>query len=337
MKPVIIGVSGLYLTDEEQRAITTLDPAGFILFKHNIEDDEQVTALTDSLRAISGRDNVPILIDQEGGRVARLSAPNWPLFPAAGLFDALYAMSPIAAIEAARVNAEAIGWTLRALGINVNCTPVIDLQFGESGNAINDRSLGRSPAQVASLGRAIIDGLATTGVSAVIKHLPGQGRATVDSHADLPVIDAALDALADDIAPFAALAKIAKVAMTGHALYPAFDAELPATFSPKILQDIVRDRIGFEGLLLSDDLHMGALQGSLLDRAKAALAAGCDIALACWARPSDMVRLAEVVPDIGDAALARLQAAILLNDVALVPNAIDRLCAKRDRLLALAA
>jgi beta-N-acetylhexosaminidase len=337
MKPVIVGISGLSLSDEERALLSALDPAGFILFKHNIQDHDQVRTLTESLCAVSRRPNVPILIDQEGGRVARLTPPNWPEFPAARLFDALYALSPISAIEAARVNAEAIAWTLSAVGINVNCMPVLDLNFAGLDNAINDRSLGQSPMQVAALGRAIIDGLASGGVSAVIKHMPGQGRAKVDSHNQLPVIEADLDALADDLAPFAALAQKAKIAMTGHALYPAWDAALPATFSPTILQDIVRQQIGFDGLLLSDDLHMGALQGTLVERAHAALAAGCDIALACWANAVELTELANSLPDMTAASVARLEAAIIPKNAPHQPTAITALIAKRDQLLALAA
>jgi beta-N-acetylhexosaminidase len=337
MKPVIVGISGLSLSADEHILLSALDPAGFILFKHNIQDHAQVCALTDSLRALSGRANVPILIDQEGGRVARLMPPHWPEFPAARLFDALYALSPISAIEAARVNAEAIAWTLSILGINVNCMPVLDLNFAEHINAINDRSLGSSPMQVAALGRAIIDGLASGGVSAVIKHLPGQGRAKVDSHDELPVIAADSDELANDIAPFTALAKKAKIAMTGHALYPAWDDAHPATFSATILQDIVRERIGFDGLLLSDDLHMGALHGTLPQRAHAALAAGCDIALACWANAAELAELGDSLPDISARSLARLDAAIINQDQPHSTQHVAALIEKRDQLLAVAA
>ncbi len=337
MKPVIVGISGLSLYAEERTALSALDPSGFILFKHNIHDHDQVRELTDSLRALSNRVNVPILIDQEGGRVARLRPPHWPEFPSACLFDALYKLSPIAAIEAARANAEAIALTLSAVGINVNCMPVLDLQFAEVDNAITDRSLGRSPMQVAALGRAIIDGLAAGGVSAVIKHVPGQGRAKVDSHNKLPSIDADQEELADDIAPFTSLAQKAKIAMTGHALYPAWDDALPATFSPTILQDIVRKQIGFDGLLLSDDLHMNALEGSLQERAHKALAAGCDIALACWANQAEMAELAKTLPEMNAVSLARMEAASIAQKEPQKSSQISTLLAKRDKLLAIAA
>jgi beta-N-acetylhexosaminidase len=337
MKPVIIGVSGTKLDADERMNIAALDPAGFILFKHNVQDRDQLRGLTDDLRSISGRSDVPILIDQEGGRVSRLPAPIWPQFPSAEQFSRLYAVSPIAAIEAARVNAQAISSTLSDLGINVNCMPVLDICHGEDGNAITDRALGQCPMQVAALGRAVIDGLANGGVAAVIKHLPGQGRAKVDSHAALPIIDADVDALANDIAPFAALSSHAKIAMTGHVVYTAWDHDQPATFSAAIIRDIIRNQIGFDGLLLSDDLHMDALTGSIANRAIAALAAGCDVALACWVRESDLAELGASLPNISDAATARMDAAIggTLQDIK--PTDVAHLLAKRDALLGSAA
>jgi beta-N-acetylhexosaminidase len=337
MKPVIVGISGPDVTEKERALLVALDPVGFILFKHNIQNPTQTRSLTDQLREISGRQNVPILIDQEGGRVARLSAPVWPQFPAASAFAALYALSPIAAIEAARANAEAIAWTLYEAGINVNCMPVLDLHFGEADNAINGRSLGRFPLQVAALGRAIIDGLASGGVAAVIKHLPGQGRAKVDSHDQLPIIEANAQEMEDDIAPFVSLAKKAKIAMTGHALYPVWDKTHPATFSKTILQNIVRNTIGFEGLLLSDDLHMGALQGTLLERAQAALGAGCDIALACWASDIELQQLSDTLPEINAASHARLAAATNSTTDRLDMGDVANLMAKCANLLAMAA
>ncbi len=337
MKPVIIGVSGTQIDAEERAHIAALNPAGFILFKHNVQDRDQLRGLTDELRAISAREYVPILIDQEGGRVSRLSAPIWPQFPAAQQFAALYAVSPISAIEAARVNAQAIAGTLYDLGINVNCMPVLDICHGEDGNAITDRALGQCPMQVAALGRAIIDGLATGGVAAVIKHLPGQGRAKVDSHAALPIVDSVADELAADIAPFAALSAHAKIAMTGHVVYSAWDAAQPATFSATIIGNIIRDQIGFKGLLLSDDLHMDALSGSISERADAALSAGCDIALACWVRGQEMAELGNALPDMDDAAIAHMDAAIAGTNHAVIPSDMAQLLAKRDTLLGLAA
>jgi beta-N-acetylhexosaminidase len=337
MKPVIVGISGPDVSEHERALLTALDPAGFILFKHNIESSAQIRALTDRLREISGRPNVPILIDQEGGRVARLASPAWPQFPAASQFDALYTLSPIAAIEAARANAEAIAWTLNAAGVNVNCMPVLDLHFGESSNAINGRSLGRTPMQVAALGRAVIEGLELGGVAAVIKHVPGQGRAKVDSHDQLPIIAANPQELAEDTAPFVSLAKRAKIAMTGHALYPLWDNEHPATFSKIILKNVVRETIGFDGLLLSDDLHMGALQGTLLERAHAALDAGCDIALACWANDSELRQLTDALPNIDAVSLGRLVAAMIPSNDQRDKGDFAALIAKRDSLLAMAA
>jgi beta-N-acetylhexosaminidase len=335
MKPLIIGVSGTIIDASERAYIAALNPAGFILFKHNVQDRDQLRGLTDDLRAISGRDDVPILIDQEGGRVSRLPAPLWPQFPAAQHFAALYAVSPIAAIQAARMNAHAIALTLSDLGINVNCAPVLDICHGEDGNAITDRAFGDTAMQVAALGRAVIEGLAIGGVAAVIKHLPGQGRAKVDSHHDLPIIDADADALLADIGPFASLGQIAKIAMTGHALYLTWDAEQPATFSSPIIQNIIRSRIGFSGLLLSDDLHMDALSGTIAERANAALNAGCDIALACWVRGYEIAQLADTVPDIRPESLDRLGAVSTNTKV----NGTDvaHLIVQRDALLGMVA
>ena len=186
MKPVIFGLSGLTLTDDEKRLFRDVEPAGYILFKRNIEDMAQVRALTDSLRTLHGCDTVPILIDQEGGRVARMRPPVWPDFPAGGAFDALYDIAPITAIEAARCNAEAIALSLNEVGINVDCLPVLDVRVPETHSAIGDRALGSEPLRVAALGRAILDGLALGGVIGVLKHMPGQGRASVDTHARDP-------------------------------------------------------------------------------------------------------------------------------------------------------
>jgi beta-N-acetylhexosaminidase len=335
MKPLIIGISGTVIDASERATIAALNPAGFILFKHNVQDRDQLRRLTDDLRAISGRADVPILIDQEGGRVSRLPAPIWPQFPAAQHFAALYALSPISAIQAVRMNAHAIALTLSDLGINVNCMPVLDICHGEDGNAITDRAFGTTATQVAALGRAVIEGMEDGGVAAVIKHMPGQGRAKVDSHHDLPIIDADADALLADIAPFASLGKPAKIAMTGHAMYPVWDAEQPATFSSHIIQTIIRDKIGFSGLLLSDDLHMEALSGTIAERANAALNAGCDIALACWVCGDEIAQLADTLPDIRAESLDRLGA--ISTDTNVNDTDVAHLIAQRDALLGMLA
>jgi beta-N-acetylhexosaminidase len=336
MKPVIFGLSGEALTDEERGFFREVDPAGYILFKRNITNRDQVRALTDDLRGISGRADLAILIDQEGGRVARMQPPIWPTFPSAARFDALYRIAPMSAIEAARSNAEAVALTLSEVGINVNCMPVLDVRQKDTHDAIGDRSLGHDPVQVASLGRAVLRGLAQGGVVGVVKHIPGQGRASVDSHHDLPRVTATADELEADLLPFIRL-NDAPMAMTGHIVFDAWDSARCSTLSPIVIEQIIRGRIGFDGLLMSDDLYMDALEGSIADRAAASLAAGCDVALVCHGSVEDMAAVAEALPDLADGSRLRLDQAMAY---AATRGDVDRapaLIAKRDALLASAA
>jgi beta-N-acetylhexosaminidase len=335
MIPAFLGLSGPALTDAERGLIRDADPAGFILFARNVEDPGQLRALTDSLRDATGRTHLPILIDQEGGRVARLRPPHWPAFPAPWRFAELYEKAPISAIEAARVNALAIALALAEAGINVDCTPLLDVRHPDAHDIIGDRALGAEPMRVAALGRAVLEGLAAGGVAGVIKHLPGHGRAPADSHKELPVVDSPVEILATDLAPFRALAKVAPMAMTAHVLYPAWDAEQPATLSTTIIADVIRGEISFEGLLMSDDLGMYALPGPLADRATAALAAGCDIALHCSGEAADNEAIAGALGPIGEAAAARLDKAMAGTGTA-GPADFEALIAKRDALLAYA-
>jgi beta-N-acetylhexosaminidase len=334
MKPVIFGLSGPVLTAAERRFFAAADPAGYILFRRNIVDRVQVRALIDGLRAIHGRETLPILIDQEGGRVARMGPPTWPAFPAAAAFDALYERAPISALEAVRVNARAIGLMLADVGINVNIAPVLDVRRAETHAAIGERSFSDDPVRVASFGAAMLDGLRQAGVIGVVKHMPGQGRATVDTHHHLPVVKASETELADDLLPFERLHD-APMALTGHVVFAAWDADNPATMSATIIRDIIRGRIGFDGLLMSDDLDMAALSGDIASRAVACLAAGCDVALHCSGTLDDMVAIAECVADITDRATTRLAAAMATITPAVDYDAIPALIAKRDELLAL--
>ncbi len=334
MTPAIFGLSGAVLTGNERAFFAEADPAGYILFRRNCVDRAQLRALTDSLRTLSGRDDVAILIDQEGGRVARMPPPEWPAFPSGEAFDRLYRIAPISAIEAARANAQAIGTMLNDVGITVDCLPLLDVRVPETHKAIGDRALGSEPMQVASLGAAVIDGLRQGGVVGVVKHMPGQGRARVDSHYVLPVVDADADALDQDIHPFRQLCD-APMGMTGHIMFPAWDAERCATLSPVIIAEVIRAKIGFDGLLMSDDLDMQALEGSVPDRAVACVAAGCDVALNCWGRMGEMVAIAERLPEMGDAARARLARAMATVAGAREATDFAELVAKRDALLAL--
>lgn len=335
MKPVIFGLSGQSLTDDETRLFRDVDPAGYILFKRNIEDRDQVRALTDSLRALHGRDDVLISIDQEGGRVARMRGPVWPEFPAGGVFDALYDIAPMTAIEAARSNAEAIALVLAEVGINVDCLPLLDVRVPETHAAIGDRALGSDPMRVAALGRAMLDGLAAGGVVGVVKHMPGQGRAVVDTHHELPHVHASEAELEQDLAPFRALNR-APMGMTGHVVYDVWDAERASTMSPVIISDIIRGRIGFNGLLMSDDLDMNALSGDVPTRAVQCVAAGCDIALNCWGRFDEMVAIAERLPGITDAAKERLERAMAGAAPRFDAERLAEILDRRDQLLAVA-
>ncbi len=334
MKPVIFGLSGLILTEDEKRLFRDVEPAGYIIFGRNVADRPQLRALTDSLRALHGRGDVPILIDQEGGRVARMKAPEWPDFPAGAAFDALYDLAPMTAIEAARSNAEAIALVLAEVGINVDCLPVLDVRVPDTHSAIGDRALGSDPLRVASLGRAILDGLAAGGVIGVVKHMPGQGRAVVDTHRELPHVHASEVELDQDLAPFRALNKAA-MGMTGHVVYDVWDAHRPATMSPVIIDDIIRGKIGFDGLLMSDDLDMNALSGDVPTRAVDCVEAGCDIALNCWGRFDEMVAIAERLPAITDTAKARLDRAMAGAGLKFDADRLAHLLDKRDQLLAL--
>lgn len=334
MQAAIYGPAGLELTPEERAFFRNADPAGFILFRRNCENPDQLRRLTDSLRELSGRPDVPILIDQEGGRVARMRPPEWPAFPAAERFAQLYALAPSSAIEAARSNARAIALMLRDCGINVNALPLLDVRQEGATDIIGDRALGSEPMQVAALGRAVLDGMASAGVVGIIKHIPGHGRALVDSHKELPVVPASAEELETDLEPFERLAS-APMGMTAHVVYDAWDRERPATLSPIVIAEIIRGRIGFDGFLMSDDLGMEALQGDFGSRAAGVAAAGCDVALHCSGKMEEMVAVAAAAPalsDEGEARLARAMATILVEDDG--PDFADAI-AKRDELLAL--
>jgi len=335
MQAAIYGLAGPELTPDERDLFRDCDPAGFILFRRNCETRDQLLRLTDALRALSGRAEVPILIDQEGGRVARMRPPEWPAFPAGDAFARLYRAAPSSAIEAARSNARAIALTLRSAGINVNCLPLLDVRQPGAHDIIGDRALGDDPMQVAALGRAVLDGMASAGVVGVIKHIPGHGRALVDSHKELPVVTASAEELDTDLEPFERL-RSAPMAMTAHVIYTAWDAERPASLSPTVIGEIIRGRIGFDGFLMSDDLGMEALSGTAAERAAGVVAAGCDVGLHCNGDLAEMRAVAAAVPQLsveGEARLARAMASALIDEEG--PDYAEA-AAKRDALLALA-
>lgn len=301
----LFGCRGLSLSAEERAFFAAIRPFGFILFARNVESPAQVRALVAELRACVGRADAPVLIDQEGGRVQRLRPPHWRAAPAAAAIAALGDRAG----HAAWLNARLIGRELAELGITVDCAPVLDVSRPETHAVIGDRAYSGDPARVAMFGRAVCDGLRAEGVHPVIKHIPGHGRAKADSHLELPRVSASyeeLDAL--DFAPFKALAD-EDWAMTAHIVYDAVDPEAPATCSRAMVQGVIRDAIGFTGLLMSDDLSMKALDGDFGDRTRAALEAGCDMVLHCNGEMAEMRAVAAELPPLSAAARARFAAA----------------------------
>ena len=335
MLPAIFGLSGPLLTPDERDFFHDADPAGYILFRRNCVDKTQLRALTDALRGIHGREDVPILIDQEGGRVARMQPPVWPAFPPGGRFAELYRVAPLSAIEAARVNAQAIAAMLKECGINVDCLPLLDVRQPSAHDIIGDRALGSEPMQVAALGRAVIEGMQAAGVVGVVKHMPGHGRSMSDSHVELPVVTASDEELERDIEPFRTL-RAAPMGMTAHVVYTAWDGENCGSLSRTVIQEIIRERIGFEGLLMSDDLGMHALTGGFDERARGVLAAGCDLALHCSGVMEEMMAVAEGAGEMSSEARARLDRAMASVADAGEGAAYEELAAKRDALLAYA-
>jgi beta-N-acetylhexosaminidase len=307
----IFGCSGLELTAEEAAFFRAVKPWGFILFKRNVETPAQVTALTAALRETVDRPDAPVLIDQEGGRVQRLGPPHWPKYPTGRAYAEIAANDPLAGREMARLGARLIAEDLRKLGINVDCAPVLDVPVRGAHDIIGDRAYGETVERIAVLGRAFAEGLTAGGVLPVIKHIPGHGRATADSHLDLPVVDTPRDALETDFAPFRMLSDM-PMAMTAHVVYSAIDAKRPATTSPAALK-LIREDLGFSGLIMSDDLSMKALRGDFAGRARRALSAGCDVVLHCNGDMDEMTAVAEGVKTLkgsaarrADAVLARL-------------------------------
>ena len=339
MLPVIFGLSGLCLTVDEQLFFKDANPAGYILFARNIKNPEQLRALTDSLRDLAGRDDLPILIDQEGGHIARLGPPHWRAWPAAATLAGLSDWPALAdldrAIARVQCNYEALGLELAAMGINVACAPVLDVPQPDAHDIIGDRAFASAPEIVSQLGRACLAGLQAAGVAGVIKHIPGHGRALSDSHESLPRVAASENDLAADCAPFIALAD-ASMAMTAHVIFEAWDAELCASLSATVIQEQIRQRIGFDGLLISDDLDMKALSGDIPARASAVLTAGCDIALNCWGRLDDMKGIAKQVSAMTAKATERLARACtplrLAQPSAALNARIDELVARRESL-----
>jgi len=306
----IYGCAGLTLSDAEQRFFLETSPWGFILFARNIDTPEQVRALTAALRETVGW-QAPILIDQEGGRVARLRPPHWRSYPPGRLYGELYLEDKALGLEAAELGGRLIAEELMSLGIDVDCLPVLDVPVSGAHDVIGDRAYGETVEVIAALAKAASRGLLAGGVLPVIKHIPGHGRAGVDSHTSLPVVDAAWDLLSGtDFAPFKAFSD-APLAMTAHVIYSAIDADRPATTSRRVIDDVIRGEIGFAGCLMSDDLSMQALDGGLGARARASIAAGCDLVLHCNGDPAEMAEIALEVPTLAGEALERAEKTLL--------------------------
>lgn len=306
----IFGCAGTTLAAEERDFFRETQPWGFILFARNIADPDQVRSLVTALRETIGDPSAPVLIDQEGGRVARLKPPYWKERPAALRFAELHNAAPEEAREAAYLNARLIAQDLVALGINVDCVPVLDVPVEGAHDIIGDRAYGSAPSVIIDLGRAVIEGMIEGGVLPVMKHIPGHGRAGADSHLALPRVSTPADELsASDFVTFRSL-NHCPIAMTAHVVYEAIDAQRPATTSPKLIRDVIRGEIGFDGLLMSDDLSMEALSGSLDHRAKASLFAGCDVVLHCNGNIAEMRQISTELKPLEDIHLKRADAAL---------------------------
>jgi beta-N-acetylhexosaminidase len=312
MLAFITGCAGPVLTDGERRFLAEADPWGLILFKRNVAAPDDVRRLIGEFRAVIGRE-APVLIDQEGGRVQRLGPPHWPAYPPGAAYSALYDRDRFAGLAAAKLGARLIAEDLAELGIDVDCAPVADVPIAAADPIIGDRAYGANAAKVAALAGAFAAGLIEGGVLPVLKHIPGHGRATADSHQTLPVVTtdpAVLDAT--DFAAFRPLRAL-PMGMTAHVVFTAIDPVAPATTSANIVRNVIRDSIGFAGLLMTDDLSMGALSGSLGERTRAAIAAGCDVVLHCNGDIAEMSAVAAEAPALGGEAARRAEAALAMR------------------------
>jgi beta-N-acetylhexosaminidase len=306
----ITGVSGLELTDAEREFIRAERPWGFILFKRNIDTPAQVSALVGECRAVLGSVDAPVLIDQEGGRVQRLGPPHWPIYPPGAIFGALYDLEAELGLRAAWLSSRLIAADLTELGITVDCLPLGDVPVPGADAVIGNRAYGTEPRKVAAIGRAVTEGLEEGGILPVLKHIPGHGRATADSHFRLPTIDTDRSELErTDFAAFRELAGL-PMAMTAHVVFSTLDSAHPATTSATIIEQVIRVGIGFQGLLMSDDVSMNALSGSIAERTRAILGAGCDMVLHCNGKLDEMREVARETPELTGIALERTRRAL---------------------------
>jgi beta-N-acetylhexosaminidase len=306
----ITGVSGLELTAAERDFIRAERPWGFILFKRNVDTPAQVARLVEELRDTLGEPDAPVLIDQEGGRVQRLGPPHWPVYPPGAVFGSLYDRDPALGLKAARLSNRLIAADLAGLGVTVDCLPLADVPVAGADNVIGNRAYGTEPGKVAAIARAVTEGLGQGGVLPVLKHIPGHGRATADSHFRLPTVDTPREELErTDFAAFVPLADL-PMAMTAHVVFSALDPAQPATTSATIVERVIRGGIGFQGLLMSDDVSMNALAGSIAKRTRAIVGAGCDMVLHCNGKLDEMREVASQAPELSGKALERADKAL---------------------------
>ncbi len=323
----ITGVSGTELTAVEREFIRDQRPWGFILFKRNVATPAQVAALVAELRTAAGAADAPVLIDQEGGRVQRLGPPHWPVYPPGAVFSTLYDTDSVLGLTAARLSARLIAADLADLGITVDCLPLADVPVEGADAVIGNRAYGTEPGKVAAIARAVTEGLEQGGVLPVLKHIPGHGRATADTHFKLPTVDTPRAELErTDFAAFKPLADL-PMAMTAHVVFSAVDPAHPATTSATMIADVIRGVIGFQGLLMSDDVSMNALSGNIAERTRAIFAAGCDMALHCNGNIEEMREVAGQTPELSGRALERANAALAARKA---PQPLDRVAARME-------
>jgi beta-N-acetylhexosaminidase len=323
----ITGVSGPELTAAEREFIRSERPWGFILFKRNIETPAQVILLVRELREAIGNPEAPVLIDQEGGRVQRLGPPHWPVYPPGAVFGVLYDIDPALGLTAARLSARLMAADLIGLGVTVDCLPLADVPVAGADAVIGNRAYGTEPGKVAAIARAVTDGLEQGGILPVLKHIPGHGRATADTHFRPPEVDTSKTELErTDFAAFQPLADL-PMAMTAHVVFSALDPAQPATTSATIIRRVIRGVIGFQGLLMSDDVSMNALAGSIAERTRAILTAGCDMVLHCNGKLDEMREVAAETPELSGMALERARRALASRGA---PQAFDRLAARAE-------
>lgn len=328
IRACILGLAGPTLSPEEAAFFRDVQPWGFILFGRNVESPDQVRRLTAALRETVGRADAPILVDQEGGRVQRLRPPHWRSYPPGRAYGRIAGNDPLLQREITRLGARLIAHDLASLGINVDCVPVLDVPDPSGHEIIGDRAYGPGPEQVAALGRAAAEGLIAGGVLPVMKHMPGHGRAKADTHLELPVVEAPYEALdGRDFAPFRALSDM-PLGMTAHVVYGAIDAKNPGTTSMRVIRDVIRGAIGFDGLLMTDDLSMKALSGDFTTRAHRALAAGCDMVLHCNGDMAEMQAVVKGVRELKGRAARRAEAALARIPRAVEPLDLDEAAAR---------